>query len=55
MGRGGSVHCGMLGILVEFSAELDTSTNFLSFLLGVHSIIKLNKSEDSSCAVSIFQ
>ena len=50
IGRGGSVHCGMLEILllnlaksVKFSAELDTSTNGLSFLLAVYSLLQQSK------------
>jgi len=48
MGRGGSVHCGVLGILllaepVEFSAEPDTNTSILSFPLGVYSFLKRSK------------
>ena len=48
MGRGGSVHCGMLGILllaepVEFSAEPDTSTSVLSFPLGAYNFLKQSK------------
>ena len=45
MGRDGSVHCGMLGILllaepVEFSVEPDTSTSVLFFPLGVYNFLK---------------
>ena len=43
MGRGGSLHCGMLGIFlpnlakpVEFSAEPVTRTIVLAFPLGVY-------------------
>ena len=57
MGWGGSVHCGMLRILllaepVEFSAEPDTSTSVLSFLLGVYSFLKRSKTQKWSRAVS---
>ena len=51
IGRGGSVHCRMLGILLiaepckvcRVSAEPDTSTNVLSFPLAVYSLLKRSK------------
>ena len=44
MGRGGSVHCGMLlAEPVEFSAEPDTSTSVLSFPLGAYNFLKQSK------------
>ena len=52
MGRGGSVHCGMLGNFaksVEFSAEPDTRINVLpvSFPLGVCIVLQLSKTKQN--------